>query len=57
VLGTYLLWFLLYAAFWNPYWRELRDLGMYTHDIEGVYLITFGPPIVGVFSYWRRLSL
>jgi hypothetical protein len=49
VLGTYLLWFLLYAAFWNPYWRELRDLGIYTHDIEGGYLIIFGPPIVGLF--------
>jgi hypothetical protein len=49
MLGTYVLWFLLFVAFWNPYWRELRDWGMYTHDIEGGYLIVFGPPIVGIF--------
>jgi hypothetical protein len=48
MLGTYLFWFLLFFAFWNPYWRELRDWGMYTHDIEGGYLIIFGPPIVGI---------
>jgi hypothetical protein len=48
MLGTYLLWFLLFFTFWNPYWRELRDWGMYTHDIEGGYLIIFGPPIVGI---------
>src|SRR5436305_15342392 len=49
MLGTCLLWFLLLHAFWNPYWRELRDWGMYTHDIEGGYLIVFGPPVVGIF--------
>jgi hypothetical protein len=48
MLGTYLLWFFLFFVLWNPCWRELRDWGMYTHDIEGGYLIIFGPPIVGI---------
>jgi hypothetical protein len=42
------LWLILSETLWLPYWRELRRLGFYTHDIDGAFMMMLGPPMVAL---------
>jgi len=45
---TVLAWSILNAVLWQPYWRELRVIGFYTHDVGAALLITIGPPAIAL---------
>lgn len=47
-VATYFCWMGLWILFWGPYWHQLNRHGMYVHDIDATYLITFGPMVVGM---------
>ena len=45
-IATSICWWLLLIFLWLPYWQQINRAGMYVHDVEAVYLITFGPIVV-----------
>ena len=49
--ATFIVWWLLTFAFWVPFFRELREMGMYTHDIGAAHVLGFGVPAVGVLFF------
>jgi len=49
-------WSLLNGLLWQPYWRELRDLGFYTHDVGAVLLIALGTPAMTCLIFLGGLT-
>ena len=48
VLASFAAVWILSFAFWLPFWRQLRDSGMYVDDIEISYMLWLGPPAVAI---------
>jgi hypothetical protein len=44
--ATFACWLTLWNLFWMPYWHQLNRRGIYVHDVDATYLITFGPMVV-----------
>ncbi len=49
-------WSLLNGLLWQPYWRELRDLGFYTHDVGAGLLIVIGTPVMTCLIFLGGLT-
>jgi hypothetical protein len=49
-------WSLLNGLLWQPYWRELRDLGFYTHDVGAGFLIALGTPVMTCLIFLGGLA-
>ena len=41
--ATFVCWYLLFFLIWMPFWHQLPRYGMYVHDVEATYLVTFRP--------------
>ena len=50
------IWVLLNSFFWQPYWRELRNIGFYTHDVEAAFLLAVGVPAIGCLFFVGGLA-
>ena len=47
-VSVFVTWAVLGSVLWLPFRRQLRDHGMYTHDVEWTYLTLLVPPFIAV---------